>query len=410
MMRFSRIRSTKPKASILAIAILALLAIGGATASGAQALEWNVGAHTLTERGVASEGIAGSGSGIQITSTVLGAPFEASCSATTEGSIAQGGAGASAITLSGCNVTKPATCAIKGSPSIAANVQLVEIGGVVYQRYVPKTEAGFTVITLTGCVDSGSYQLKGSFAGLGSQTERLVNQPTNFSAAINSAAGTSLTLGKSPATLAGTVAQHLSGPLAGRDWQAGGTTKPFNWVATEQGEFGPGARALISISGGPVQFVTGSSGATLKWSCSSVEGRESRILYGGGAEGALHFAGCKVSEPVGCIVSKEINTNPLKATLRNIAGFDYETFAPKTGQVLATLSVNGCSFAGAYQVTGSTTVKGGQDGVIAVSQPFEFSPAADTLAGTSLKFGASPLTLTGATNWQLLTGAGFGIN
>lgn len=405
----SRTRSINRRISAFAAAILVALAFGALAAGGAQAFEWEAGGHTLVERETTSEAVTGSGGSFQLNSTVLAQSLEMNCSsASTSGSIASGGSGSSALSLSGCTIAKPSGCAIKSPVVLESNVQLIEAGGVTYQKFTPKSESKFALLKITNCSATGNYALQGSFAGLGSQTEKLVDQPLSFSNAINAAAGTELKLGKQAAELAGTVEQHLSGPLSGRYWQVSREANPFNWQVGSS-ELTPGQTESIMVSGGPIAFDMPLFSGHVKFSCSGVSATNSRITFGGGSEELLTFTGCALSQPTGCTVAKSLPTVSLRSSLRNVSGYDYQTFAPTLGPTspLMMVQIEGCSAAGSYQLTGSFTGKGTQDGVMATSQALEFSPTIDAAFGTWIMSGKAATTITGSMKW-VLSGGGAG--
>jgi hypothetical protein len=387
-----------------------MLALGAVAASGAQAFEWDVGGQTLSERGVSSETTAGSGGAFALTSRVTGQDFEMNCSsATSGGSIATPGGGSASVTLSGCAVAKPAGCKVVSMPSIEAKTELIEAGGTVYEKFVPKSGLYFAEFTITNCVAAGTYPLKGSFAGLGPQTERLVNRPVSFSNAINSAAGASLKIGKEAATMSGSLEEHLGGALTGNYWRALKAGQlPFNWQIAGI-PFSKGQTESVSVSGGPMALEFKILGSSFKVSCTSVSGKNAVINYGGSSEGSLSFSGCAMTTPAGCTVPSTIQTNTVRSSLRNIGGYNYETFVGAESSALFSLNISGCASAGSWEAKGSFTGKGTVEGTSQVSQPLEFSSAISTLTNSHITFGEEPGTLSGSVARQL-TGSSVGLS
>jgi hypothetical protein len=109
-----------------------------------------------------------------------------------------------------------------------------------------------------------------------------------------------------------------------------------------------------------------------------------------GAKGTLHYTGCKVKEPAGCVIPKEtILVEGLTATTSKQAENTIQ-FKPEVGENFVTFSFEKCNnflFNGAHSVTGS--VRGKINGATV-----EFSSATTTKEGT-LKFFGEPAGLEG---------------
>lgn len=113
------------------------------------------------------------------------------------------------------------TGAESGEITSEVNTKLANIGGVIYDKFTPKTEP-FTTIEIEGAecsvVETGAYEVKGTTAG---EVGPVGEEPTlTFSEAISTATETQLTFGGNNAFLSGTSKQKLTGPNAGAWWGA----------------------------------------------------------------------------------------------------------------------------------------------------------------------------------------------
>jgi hypothetical protein len=411
-----RRRSTKRRTALCIAAALSLLAIGGAAASSAQAFEWEAGGRSLVGGNVSSAPLAGEAGTFNISSHVLGAQFTVSCvSLPATGSLAPGGGGAATVDLSGCVVAEPATCSLKSSSKIEANVHPLEVGGKTFLEFeATKNILGELAITGGKCPLAGNtVRLKGSAAGSAAElSEETVVKSMSFSEAINLEAGLApMKVGTEPATVSGSLELWLGSPLIGK-WRAlasnpEGGGVPNAWHIN-------GLKALskesVSVSGGPVSFQFSMLGTSLTITCSETGAREMDIVPGGTTEtGSLTFSGCAFTDPSNCGVNEgQISTPELTGTVFRSEDAIYETFAPTTPNgPLFEIQPTGanCSLAGwDWRFKGSFTGLGRYLGISSPTQPIEFSAASNAIAGSELVIGAEAGQMTGSFNQRLING------
>lgn len=400
-------RVPRRRVSALGVALLMALAFGAIAASGAQALDWRQpsGSTVLSET---SETVAGTGLGLTITGQVSGAATEINCSsATTSGSIAPGGTGSSTISLGGCSVAKPSKCELAHQPTLAANVELVQAGGALFQKFVPVGES-FGVVQYAGelCPLLGAEPtLKGSFAGRELSGALAANHSLSFTKN-GTWPSVELKLGKSAATLSGEVTQHLSGNMANHGWRG-------IWQETHGGWEVEGSAFTVSesakISGGPVNFSFSIAGTPVSFNCSETSASEANLKPGGTeAVKGLTFSGCKGETPPACTVKGgSLQFSPVTGTLMRVNGNVYEKFAATTaGETLTTFGFEGssCTLTGTnYQVKGSFAGLGREFSTFKITQPLEFSKAANEATGSQLTAGNIGITMAGTINQNLLS-------
>lgn len=112
--------------------------------------------------------------------------------------------------------------------------------------------------------------------------------------------------------------------------------------------------------------------------------------------GILEFSGLSVDEPAGCKVKSPIKTKELTSELVDHAGNEhaYDKFFPETGEVFATVTIEGCAIAGSYNVKGKVYGEANKWATPAAKQPLAFSPAINTTLGGELTLGTKPAELT----------------
>jgi hypothetical protein len=135
--------------------------------------------------------------------------------------IKQEGTKASAtVTLgfSGLKVDRPAGCTV-AEPLVTRDLtaEVVEhpTSEHAYVKFFPEEGETFATIVVKNCAVAGSYPVKGTVYGEGDVwgTES-VNQPLNFSPAINETLKGALTLGVKPAKLTAEGTNHLASEVA----------------------------------------------------------------------------------------------------------------------------------------------------------------------------------------------------
>lgn len=391
----SKHRSAGRRTSALGLALLVALAFGAIAASGAQALDWQQQSGTTILSGTSSETVAGTGSGFTFTSTLAGSSVEVNCtSATTSGSIVGGGTGSSAIGLGGCAVAKPSHCGLASQPTLNAKVELVQAGGVLFQKFVP-AETSFAKLEFTGkeCeLNEASAPIKGSFAGRELSSALVANHSLSFTKS-----GTwpevALTFGTKAATLTGEVTQHLSGNMANHGWRGIWQETHGGWEV--EGSAFTSAQS-VTVSGGPVNFNFFIAGSPVSFNCSETSASKGASLSPGGTEtvNGLTFSGCKGETPPSCTVKGgSVQFVPVTGTLTRVSGKVYEKFAATTsGEPLTTIRFEGssCPFAeNQYQVKGTFAGLGTEFGLYKVTQPLEFSKAANEATGSQMTIGGT---------------------
>jgi|GEM_PF-5097053 len=397
------------RVSALGLALLVALAFGAIAASGAQALDWQHQSGTTVLSGTSSETVAGTGSGFTIASTLLGQSVEVKCSsASTSGSIVGGGTGSSNIGLGGCTVAKPSPkCSLASQPTLSAKVELVQVDGVLFQKFVPAgTE--FARIEFTGAecpLNEASAPIKGSFAGRELSGSLAANHSLSFTKSEPWPA-VALTFGTKAATLTGEVTQHLSGNMANHGWRSIWQETHGGWEV-EGSAFASSESA--SVSGGPVKFSFTIAGSPISFSCSE-SSASSATLKPGGTESVngLTFSSCIVEKPTSAcsLPSNQVQFAGVTGTLTRVNGKVYEKFAASSPEgTITTLSFQGgsCPLAGnQYAVKGTFAGLGTEFGMYKATQPLEFSQAANEATGSQLKIGSNVgVTMAGTVSQSL---------
>jgi hypothetical protein len=95
----------------------------------------------------------------------------------------------------------------------ATGVELLEVSGKThgYDPFTPASGSEFLTVTIASCAVAGEYPVEGSIAGEGEAwgTEQ-VEQPLNFSSAIDGVTGPSLTFAEEVVSLTGTAKNKLT--------------------------------------------------------------------------------------------------------------------------------------------------------------------------------------------------------
>jgi hypothetical protein len=207
-----RSRTSMKRISAIGLALAAVFALVAVAAASASAATWKIEGKEFT----GEEKISSTGGPFTLTVPKLGVAIKCEKEANT-GKIFSKNKDESTIEFTKCAVEKAANCTVKEPIKSEVNTELIEVGGVVYDKFTPKKEP-FTTITLegSGCVLKGSYEVKGTEAGqVGAEA---VESTLTFSEAISKAAGTVLTFGADEAFLAGTSSQKLTGKEKGKKW------------------------------------------------------------------------------------------------------------------------------------------------------------------------------------------------
>jgi hypothetical protein len=182
--------------------------------------EWKIGGNLMTELAIHDESLAGSGE-LTLTSTTLGAPVKVVCASSGGGQITQGGE--ETLALKSCAISEPTGCTLAGGEiAVKARSRLSEVAGTVYELFEPIIgSTSFDTLEFTGAecpLSEVAAELKGTLAAHGEAEAQLVDQPLEFSPAIQEAAGATLKLGKTTAAFSGSLTEHLSGENSGKEW------------------------------------------------------------------------------------------------------------------------------------------------------------------------------------------------
>lgn len=419
-MIFSRKRSTKHRVSIYITALMAMLAIGGAAANAAQAGEWEIESQSLSGAGLSQESASGSGT-LHIEGTLLGQKFATECGTETSGDILTGGRGETVLTLQTCTVSQPnPRCEVVGPiVSHPLSTEQVTVGETAYERLAPSTGEVFLTVKVKNCAVAGSYNLKGRLgAQVNGEGNERVEQPQTFSAAATEAVGGTATFGTSPASVGGSINQHLSGANSGRVWGRGygeatgheseEEVLPSEWLINRQTLQGRGLESeSIGFSGGPFTFNTVLLGGKIVFSCSALSSEGSEINRNASGGVLWHFTGCTVSVPSSTCHVENIGTNRLESSFLFLGGKTYEKFAPAVGEVVFTLRFTGCSLAGSYNVKGAFSGRAEHYGLERNEHKLVFSPTVSSESGTFMNFSGNTFSVTGEAG-QSLTGGNAG--
>jgi hypothetical protein len=130
------------------------------------------------------------------------------------------GTDAGELQFTGVTVVKPANCSVEGG-TITTKPLKSELysesteTNTVYDKFEPVTVGGnFATIPITGasCSVAGNRVVKGSVFGRATNKKGVMalEQPLNFSSAIDTAAGSALTFAANPAHLTGSVVNELN--------------------------------------------------------------------------------------------------------------------------------------------------------------------------------------------------------
>jgi hypothetical protein len=379
------------------LALVAALAIGAVGASGAQALTWHTSG-TTTLSGTESETVASSEGTVNVSSKLLAAQVQFGCAATSVGTIGAGGGGTSTVALSKCAVSKPAHCELTQPAPLRANIQVMQVGGALFQKFTPASEGKFGMIELVGaeCALAGnSAFLKGAFAGRELSTSMAASHSLSFTRGEGETwPEVALTFGGTAATVSGNLNQHLTGLLEGGGWQGSGGA----WKVEAGLPFST-AESVFTL-GGPIKFGYNLLGSSITFSCGEV-GLKSPRLVPGGTESAeqLKFSACKVEKPTGCnLPGNSLTFGAVTGTLVQVNGKAYEVFTP-VNESFGTMSFEGvsCTLGGLMiSFKGSFAAALPESGVMKKAHRLEFSEAASKATGSSLHAGSSAMNISGS--------------
>jgi len=342
--------------------------------------------HTLKVlSGAETESIAGSGN-VVIESTVLGSPTKIECGASNSGSISAGGGGTSTISLTKCAVAVPSKCQLASAPTLKAKMQLVEVGGKLFQKFTPAVGTSFGTVEYTGaeCPFLGiAPPLKGSFAGSDNPNELSESRTLTFTKS-EPWPEVALTLSNAAATMSGElVGQRLTGALANNRWKAAwGTGTGADWLV----ETGSHTLTAMKVGGGGTIFLDFTLlGSPVTISCSELKA-EGANINSASTEGftSISFAGCKVIQPSTCsLPGNKIQFPEMTGTLLSAGGRAYEKFSAAhpvfiegTEQPMMSWWFEGslCPLSGiSMPVYKSFIALGPELGTLKGFQPFEFS-------------------------------------
>ena len=115
-------------------------------------------------------------------------------------------------------------CKFVSKLSPLLKTELIEVGKVLYLKFLPpegseKEKLFEWEFQGERCIASGTWSVRGSFAGLFSPKEEL-EHVFEFSPAINAAAGAHLTFGSSEVEMSGSFTSALAGEHTGETWGA----------------------------------------------------------------------------------------------------------------------------------------------------------------------------------------------
>jgi hypothetical protein len=189
---------------------------------------------------------------------------------------------------------------------------------------------------------------------------------------------------------------------------AAGAAQAFEWNI--EGE-------TLAERGQTEQATAGSEGSltlsgtllkkSFKMTCE--ESSSGKLTQGGAGENTLSLSGCAVAEPAGCLVSGVTLTG--KTELVMVEGaFDDKLIPSNLEERLGLVHVTNCVVAGTFPLKG--VIAGRSEGFPTQQEThtLEFSSAISEGAGTELRFGANPATLTGSTREYLTNGHPWGTN
>jgi hypothetical protein len=291
---------------------------------------------------------------------------------------------------------------------LQANIALVEAGGGVFQKFTPAGGSkSFNQIEFTGffCPLAESVaSLKGSFAGRELSSGMAVNHTLSFTKGEGEPwPAVALTFGSEPATMTGSLTQHLGGIFEGGNWRAALAWEletGLAFAASEPTEF----------AGGPVKFEYYTAGALVQFTCGGVSSKEALLIPGGTESiNSLKFSGCKFEGAASSceLTNGEMNIGPVTGTLMRVSGKTYERFTP-TGARFGWVTVVGCSLGGVSQeLNGSFAALGSDFAAMKTFHKVEFSDAANAATSSELLLGGGHGVHTSGTVQQEVSSHAF---
>jgi hypothetical protein len=202
---------------LVGLAVVAVMAFGAVAANAASARSWNVNGSALS----GSTGVTCSGGPFTLGTEIGGLAIQLHATGVEcfSSVITSPGGGSETLKFTGVKVEKPSTkCTVPGG-DITTNpirITFLEVPGRthLYLEVLPASGSEYFTLAISGCAIAGEYPFEGSIAGEGEVwgTE-LVEQPLNFSSAIDSVTGHHLTFGGEAASLTGTAKLKLTSGL-----------------------------------------------------------------------------------------------------------------------------------------------------------------------------------------------------
>jgi hypothetical protein len=362
--------------------------------------------------GTESVTLASSSGAISVSSTLLELNLQIGCTVTTTGSISAGGGGSSTINLSNCFDSNFPNCTVVSSGPEPANVELVQVGGSLFEKFTP-TEGYFGHLEYlgSGCaLNEAAAGLSGSFAGREATAGLTENRTLSFTKGKSETwPAVELKLGKKPAILAGELTQHLSGSLEDAGWGPIWQGTHGGWEVQVGSPFA--TSETVQASGGTKFSATLEGGLAVSFSCSTA-GAVAANLVPGGTESAksFTFSGCKVEAPATCsLPGNSLSTGPVTGTLLRVNGKIYEKFTP-VGSEFGWVEFAGasCPLTGVgRELKGSFAALAPEAGVLMTSHSLALSDAANEATGSQLILGTRLVHLSGSLE-QRLSGPGLG--
>jgi len=407
---------------LCAMALMALVAIGGAAAGSAQAsgFEWELVGKSLIGRNAKQTPLQTKYEGsLGITETeVAGIPVEGSCGVNSGGELIAGGSGRATLTIPSCFFNKPAKCTLASPAVLEANFVPVVIGSSDYEKFTPKTGTSFGQFTFAGaeCPLTGvSVPLKGSFAGSTNLREEAINHKVLTSKPIDTELGTELKFGTKPVSIYSTFEQVVGSPFLEYPWRyiAGGI--PVGGFQVAGVHLGPTESRTMTTFGEGVTFSLSSGGNDLSVKCEAPLATKSKIVGNATLEAILTFGGCHFTNTKmnGCSLGggTSIAMGPLQGSVSYIGGEDYETFKPVSGSLFGLAPRGGeCVLNGKnYTVNGSLSGIAKNLGLSSSSQVLEFSEVASSIAGSGLEIEGTPGSVSGGFQQKLFSNEPWGL-
>jgi hypothetical protein len=202
---------------LVGLAVVAVMAFSAIAANAASARSWNVNGSALT----GSAGVTCSGGPFTLASEVGGLAIQLHATGVEciSSVITAPNKDSGSLKFTGVTVEKPSTkCTVPGGSltTNALKTELLEVSGKThgYDLFTPASGSEFLTVTIASCAVAGEYPVEGSIAGEGEVwgTEQ-VEQPLNFSSAIDGVTGHSLTFAEEAASLTGTAKNKLTSGL-----------------------------------------------------------------------------------------------------------------------------------------------------------------------------------------------------